>query len=166
MQSDTTKHLAAVPMFTSRRLERHELYHQKTCLWEFSQAEELTWMNLEPEMEMATHSSIFAWEIPWTEEPRGPQRLRHDGANTQQPQNQSAHTVSLAHWMTLRRCVCFLGLSFSLLHGRSRRYCIKQLSTINALGRNPFISLQEGVEEMSREKTWHMNIGSNRLGLG
>ena len=27
-------------------------------------------MNLEPEMEMATHSSILAWEIPWTEEPR------------------------------------------------------------------------------------------------
>ena len=22
-----------------------------------------------PEEEMATHSSIFAWEIPWTEEP-------------------------------------------------------------------------------------------------
>ena len=25
------------------------------------------------EKEMATHSSIFAWEIPWTEEPGGPQ---------------------------------------------------------------------------------------------
>ena len=23
--------------------------------------------------EMATHSSILAWEIPWTEEPGGPQ---------------------------------------------------------------------------------------------
>ena len=23
------------------------------------------------EKEMATHSSIFAWEIPWTEEPGG-----------------------------------------------------------------------------------------------
>ena len=23
------------------------------------------------EMEMATHSSILAWEIPWTEEPGG-----------------------------------------------------------------------------------------------
>ena len=32
---------------------------------------------------MATHSSILAWEIPWTEEPgglqsMGPQRVRHD----------------------------------------------------------------------------------------
>ena len=35
------------------------------------------------EKEMATHFSIFAKEIPWTEEPRGPQsmelqRVRHD----------------------------------------------------------------------------------------
>ena len=32
---------------------------------------------------MATHSGILAWEIPWTEEPGGPQsmgwqRVRHD----------------------------------------------------------------------------------------
>ena len=26
------------------------------------------------EKEMATHTSILAWEIPWTEEPGGPQR--------------------------------------------------------------------------------------------
>ena len=35
------------------------------------------------EEEMATHSSILAWEIPWTEEPgglqfMGSQRIRHD----------------------------------------------------------------------------------------
>ena len=35
------------------------------------------------EKEMATHSSIFAWRIPWTEEPTGlqsigSQRVRHD----------------------------------------------------------------------------------------
>ena len=34
---------------------------------------------------MATHSSIFAWRIPWTEEPgglwsTGLQRVGHDGA--------------------------------------------------------------------------------------
>ena len=40
---------------------------------------------------MATHSSMLAWEIPWTEEPRGLQSMgsqsfRHDlshGAHTQ-----------------------------------------------------------------------------------
>ena len=35
------------------------------------------------EEEMATHSSILAWETPWTEEPgglqsRGSQRVKHD----------------------------------------------------------------------------------------
>ena len=35
------------------------------------------------EEEMATHSSILAWKIPWTEEPgrlqsMGSQRVRHD----------------------------------------------------------------------------------------
>ena len=35
------------------------------------------------EKEMATHSSILAWNIPWTEEPgrlqsTGSQRVRHD----------------------------------------------------------------------------------------
>ena len=27
------------------------------------------------EEEMATHSSILAWEIPWTEEPGGPRSM-------------------------------------------------------------------------------------------
>ena len=35
------------------------------------------------EKEMATHSGVLAWEIPWTEEPgglqsMGLQRVRHD----------------------------------------------------------------------------------------
>ena len=29
------------------------------------------------EKEMATHSSILAWEIPWTEEPGGLQSMDH-----------------------------------------------------------------------------------------
>ena len=41
------------------------------------------------EKEMATHSSILVWEIPWTEEPGGLQymgseRVRHDLATKQQ----------------------------------------------------------------------------------
>ena len=39
------------------------------------------------EKEIATHSSILAWRMPWTEEPGGlqsmePQRVRHDWAHT------------------------------------------------------------------------------------
>ena len=41
------------------------------------------------EEEVATHSRILAWEIPWTEEPGGlksmqSQRVRHDSATKQQ----------------------------------------------------------------------------------
>ena len=31
---------------------------------------------------MATHSSIFAWKIPWTEEPGGPQSLWSQKSDT------------------------------------------------------------------------------------
>ena len=39
------------------------------------------------EQEMASHSSILAWRIPWTEEPGGPlsmgcQRVRYDRVTT------------------------------------------------------------------------------------
>jgi len=30
------------------------------------------------EEDMATHSSILAWKIPWAEEPGGLQKVRHD----------------------------------------------------------------------------------------
>ena len=33
------------------------------------------------EKEMATHSSILAWRIPWTEEPSGPGNLEVGGAS-------------------------------------------------------------------------------------
>ena len=42
------------------------------------------------EKEMATHSSILAWRIPWTEEPgglqsTGLQRVRHDRVTSLSP---------------------------------------------------------------------------------
>ena len=49
------------------------------------------------EEEMATHSSILAWEIPWTKEPgrlqsKGLQRLKHDLATKQQQQKSQMFT--------------------------------------------------------------------------
>ena len=49
---------------------------QETWVWFLGQEDPL-------EKEMATHSSIFAWKIPLTEEPgglqfMGSQRVRHD----------------------------------------------------------------------------------------
>ena len=50
------------------------------------------------EKEMATHSSILAWEIPWTEEPgglqsKGLQRVRHDSVTKQQQQIMIKYTL-------------------------------------------------------------------------
>ena len=41
---------------------------QETKVWSLSQEDPL-------EKEMAAHSSILAWEIPWTEEPGGLQSM-------------------------------------------------------------------------------------------
>ena len=53
---------------------------QATWVWSLDQEDPL-------EKEIATHSSILAWEIPWTEEPgglqsMGSQRVEHDSAPT------------------------------------------------------------------------------------
>ena len=50
-------------------------------MWE-TQVQSLSWEDL-LEKEMATHSNIHAWKIPWTEEPdrlqsMGSQRVGHD----------------------------------------------------------------------------------------
>ena len=63
------------------------------------------------EKEMATHSSILAWEIPWTEEPgglqsMGSQRVRHDWATKQQQQPKAN-----IDWVLLgvRHCAAYFG---------------------------------------------------------
>ena len=53
------------------------------------------------EKEMATHPSILAWEIPWTEEPgglpfTGSQRVRHNRAN----EHPCIGRQILNHWAT------------------------------------------------------------------
>ena len=55
---------------------------------------------------METHSSILAWEIPWTEEPGGlhpwgHRRVKHDLATKEQQQQNtgsSAVLLKLYHW--------------------------------------------------------------------
>ena len=53
--------------------------------------------------EMTTHSSILAWEIPWTEEPgglqsMGSQRVGHDLAIKQQQKNVFRVTLGNIHF--------------------------------------------------------------------
>ena len=50
------------------------------------------------EKEMATHTSILAWRIPWTEKPgrlqsMGLQRVGHDLPTEQQQPGSQGHTV-------------------------------------------------------------------------
>ena len=52
------------------------------------------------EEEMATHSSIFAWKIPWTVEPGGLQsmghkRVRHDLVTKQQQQQHVISSINI-----------------------------------------------------------------------
>ena len=56
-------------------------------------------VSLKMEKEMATHSSILVWEMPWTEEPGrlhsfGSQRVRHDLA-TKLPAPPPPHLTNL-----------------------------------------------------------------------
>ena len=68
---------------------------QETWVWSLGQEDPL-------EKEMATHSSILAWEIPQTEEPgglqsMGSQRIRHDWATKQQQH--------LRTWLTIQKSI-------------------------------------------------------------
>ena len=46
------------------------------------------------EKEMATHSSILAWEITWTEEPGGPQSMRlQESYTTEHPTDSGMNSL-------------------------------------------------------------------------
>ena len=65
---------------TSLSLKVHSLHWIKSHFW-------CTLYRFSLEKEMATHSSILAWEIPWTEVPgrlqsMGSKRVRHDWATS------------------------------------------------------------------------------------
>ena len=66
------------------------------------------------EKEMATHSSILAWEIPWTGEPvglqsRGLQRVKHDLATKQQQMVTQKYLYMCVYTEGgINSCVCLL----------------------------------------------------------
>ena len=77
---------------------------QETCIWFLGGEDPL-------KKERATHSSILAWEISWTEEPgglqvMGSQRAGHDLVIKQQ------HTYTYV-WNSVFVCVC---VSFVFKH--------------------------------------------------
>ena len=84
------------------------------------------------EKEMATHSSILAWKIPWTEEPgrlqsMGSQRVRHDWANSL--------SLSLCYSLDVQtRVICFTSLSLSFLICITGIYILLSSSLIAQVG--------------------------------
>ena len=56
-----------------------------------------------PEKEAAIDSSVPAWEILWTEELGGPQRVRQDSATKPQQKTKLLPLISLSLWET-----CFI----------------------------------------------------------
>ena len=71
--------------FLVAQMVKHPLAMQETWIWSLGWEDNL-------EKEMATHSSIPAWRIPWTEEPGGlksigSQKLGHDWATNTDTHN-------------------------------------------------------------------------------
>ena len=67
--------------------------------------------------EMATHSNIIAWKIPWTEDPGWLQHMRservgQDGAHTQFPlrQDLSVHNFDVSMYNNGDYSTCLAGL--------------------------------------------------------
>ena len=106
------------------------------------------------EEKMATHSSILAWEIPWTEEPGGLQsvgghkRGGHDLATKQQsPLPEHLLYTSLcvhAHYSILQ-CSCELSLRIPILQ-KSSKVCSKNYSAQDQLNLSLINKYALGVE--------------------
>ena len=65
------------------------------------------------EKEMATHSSILAWGIPWTEEPGG---LQSTGSLSQTRLSTSCHKVGTPSWCQRTRHDAETSLSQVIKH--------------------------------------------------
>ena len=66
------------------------------AMWE-TQVQFLGWEDL-LEKEMASHSSIFTWKTPWTEEPGGLQSMGSQVSDTTQQLNHHYHTIPHCHY--------------------------------------------------------------------
>ena len=79
-----------------------------------TQVQSLGWKDL-LEKEMATHSSILAWKIPWMEEPdrlqsMGSQRVGHDWAiSLYRWLVHTVHYVGLSWWLSSKESTCNAG---------------------------------------------------------
>ena len=68
------------------------------------------------EEELATYPSILAWGIPWTEEPHGLQKVRHDWAHTSQS------CLNIGHWRSSKASGWILRFSMTVTSARVSAY--------------------------------------------
>ena len=86
-----------------------------------------------PEKERATHSSILAWRIPWTEEPGGLQsmgvaRVEHDLVTKPPP---PPKYIRFFHKVMTSKVLLFICFYFFLEQGKKReKYHVKFFSKI------------------------------------
>ena len=101
------------------------------------------------EKEINTHSSILAWEIPWTEEPGGLQSMgswvRNDLVAKPAPHTHSWGTVYLQH-LRAQKCVRSNSkTNKTRLSGGSKAAPQPQLSTPGITKGAPFFQAEKGV---------------------
>ena len=132
------------------------------------------------EEEMATHSSILAWKIPWAEEPgglqsMGSQRVRHDWAtNTQHvnphwhifiiqsPQFTFGFTLGAIHSMGVDRCVrtCVHHCHTECCHCPRHPLCSSILLSFLLTSCNQFCLFQNVLQlKLYGTKTFHVCRG-------
>ena len=115
------------------------------------------------EKEMASHSSILAWEIPWTEEPGGLQSMRlqrvgHDWA-THNNSNfyTAAHYLSSLTWIDVGLSLCILPLPLAhlvLLLSLSFHSCKMGLSRVPSAFNSPYKSMKVFGKLKRTLRTW------------
>ena len=112
---------------------------------------------------MATHSSIFAWRIPWTEEPgglqsMGSQRVRHDwAASTQTHTEWPAQNLANDMYLTNTIYTRFFIYSWALyiLHSDLRRRNKDSTQKFKALIETKRVSRSSrGGRKEEEEKFW------------
>ena len=78
------------------------------------------------EKKMATHSSILAWRMPWTEEPGGLQRMHCKQSDTTERLSLSlSHTVQISSFQEALHSLSHLTVSLLLIFSSA----VKQQST-------------------------------------
>ena len=104
------------------------------------------WFGRIPKESMASHSSILAWRIPWTEEPGGlqsigSQRVRHDWSDLARTHAWPAKLIKLTIWSFMGKLCQPLfhvhwGFAFAQWCAARRWTCLGQrTSVIKQLGR-------------------------------